>query len=527
MADQAALDVQAALDAAELAMQAANDAAELAMFRAATAAAILQQPQPPTVVVPPTPNHGGVEANIAWTGGSTAEPRPSPLTPDCYRPSDFKNQRSVFTRCTEGLPASKHLEVGSGASSALGGGTHLVTWLNEIYRFLTDTGQESVFLVKDKDGVERSLLTHSGMFTVQDAKAHAADLHTTSDDYDRKNMETSGTALMKSIGPNLHSDLQKFIVGTLLGPVVFMQIVSRIQSSSSSVWRAMVDSLKALRLRQEPGENVDSFSDKITEYCRSLEGANKLPDDVTVILTEAYMDCTVESFKYQFVSLFNQCDRDPESTDWRAIVEEATSSFRRLNGRKAWNVDLPRGGAVGMAGGLVPGNGGARLCFNCGSPDHIQRDCTASPPGNNGGGGGNGGGRGNGNGRVNGPIVPAWKSTPPAGGASEYMTKFDKPYFWCSTCQRWNLTHVSAAHTPNLSRHNGRGNQAPAAGPAPVAPASGPAPAPAPPEAAAMVAPMVSDFSLVQFGGYVCTPVRDDAWYAASEDDENSIPLKD
>jgi hypothetical protein len=93
------------------------------------------------------------------------------------------------------------------------------------------------------------------------------------------------------------------------------------------------------------------------------------------------------------------------------------------------------------------------------------------------------------------------------------MTKFDTPYFWCSTCERWNLTHVTVAHRRDKSRHSA------APGPAPA-----PGPAATPPEAAAMVAPMVSDFSLIQFGGFVCTPATDHAWYDA---DDDSIPLND
>jgi hypothetical protein len=184
-----------------MADQAAIDAAELAMFRAASVAARLQQSAP--VVTPPKPKHGGIEDNHPWTGGSTTNPRSTPLTPDCMRPIDFKNKRSIYTKCVEGLPSAKHLEVGSGISP--GAGTHLVTWLNEITRYLENTGQESVFYIKDTNGNERSLLTHSGMFTPELALAHTEDLTTNGDEYDIKNMETSGTALMNSIGPNLQN----------------------------------------------------------------------------------------------------------------------------------------------------------------------------------------------------------------------------------------------------------------------------------------------------------------------------------
>jgi hypothetical protein len=82
-------------------------------------------------------------------------------------------------------------------------------------------------------------------------------------------------------------------------------------------WRAVVDALKALRLSQELVENVDTFSAKITGYCRSLEEVNKV--------TEAFMDSTMELFRYQVFAVFNQCDVNPQST-----MRGTTSSPKQL-----------------------------------------------------------------------------------------------------------------------------------------------------------------------------------------------------
>jgi hypothetical protein len=90
------------------------------------------------------------------------------------------------------------------------------------------------------------------------------------------------------------------------------------------------------------------------------------------------------------------------------------------------------------------------------------------------------------------------------------MTKFEKQYCWCKTCNSWNLTHVSDAH------RQGGTDAAPT--PAPTSATA--------PEVAGMVAPMANDFSLVQLGGFMCSPTND-AWHDAAEDDETSIPLKD
>jgi hypothetical protein len=52
-----------------------------------------------------------------------------------------------------------------------------------------------------------------------------------------------------------------------------------------------------LRLWNEHGENVNKLADKISAIYRSHEGANQLPDDVTVIICNCLMECTVDMFK--------------------------------------------------------------------------------------------------------------------------------------------------------------------------------------------------------------------------------------
>jgi hypothetical protein len=158
------------------------------------------------------------------------------------------------------------------------------------------------------------------------------------------------------------------------------------------------------------------------------------------------------------------------------------------------------------------------------SPPECQTKGNETGRGNGNGGQGNGnGGQGNG--------LPSWKTTPPQEGASEYMTKFDRPYMWCKTCTSWNLSHVTAGHEVGRGRHG----PAPAAtAPAATAPAPAPAPAPGPPVSATAtantVASMVGDLSLVQYGGFTCIPDTENAWYDAddgSSSSSGSIPLKD
>jgi hypothetical protein len=175
----------------------------------------------------------------AETGEFKLDEAASPLAHNGPK-HDYKAEAIRYDRQVVGLPATKQLD----AVVAGTPGIPIMTWLNEIQRFMATTGQDSVFFIKNQLGVERSLLTHSGMYTIDDAKAHVEHLKTHGDSYDLQNMKTSGTAMLNSIGAKLHSYLQKFINGTLYGPIIFMLIVKQVQAGSASVWRSKVDQLR-------------------------------------------------------------------------------------------------------------------------------------------------------------------------------------------------------------------------------------------------------------------------------------------
>lgn len=98
-------------------------------------------------------------------------------------------------------------------------------------------------------------------------------------------------------------------------------------------------------------------------------------------------------------------------------------------------------------------------------------------------------------------------------GACEPMTKFDRPYNWCSKLNGWNLNHVMGAHLAGLGCRGEPDSPAhfPAAGPSVPAP-----------EVAGMVA---GEFSLVRYEGYMSSPTTEGDWHDTSEDDVNSIPI--
>lgn len=497
-------------------IQAAADAAEVVLLRtqlaAARAAAVPVPPPAITPVVPVIvpPLRGGVENGIAWTGGGrrgTIFGLSEPTSPDAFRPTDFRSMNIVHSKCTTGYPEKNCYDTDTTNQ------VKLVSYLREVKTFLTQTGQEGVFYVKHPgDGVERNILDFSGMYTSNDVQHHVTKLRATGDSYDAKNLRTSGILMLTTIGPTLKGEIEKFIhtEDSKTGPYIFMLVIERIVTCSTSTWRALITELGKLSIVNEPGENVEAFSDKITGICRTLEGADQLPKDNAMLVAKSYMYSTVSTFGATFMAIYGQIDDSPNAYQWHTIVLRATKLYRGMVQQEMWTVAMPRVPAA-LAGELVVRDGetSTMTCHNCGVVGHISRNC----PKNNGGAG-----------------KDPWKTTAPSAGASQTMTKFDKKYFWCGTCRHWNLTHLTEAHKAGGGDRRGgrnrRGTDSTPVKTEDVTPVTNPSAAISIASAPVQEGSATISSGLVMQGGFMCGLVGEFVTNAPDDDYNNMFTHK-
>lgn len=499
-------------------VQAAADAAELISLRTQLAAALAAPVNVPPLIVTPAfplitpPLRGGVENGIAWTGGGrrgTIFGLSEPTSPDAFRPTDFRSMNIVHSKCTSGFPEKNCYDTDTTNQ------VKLVSYLREVKTFLTQTGQEGIFYMKHTgDGVERNILDYSGMYTSNDVQSHVTELRTTGDSYDAKNLRTSGILMLTTIGPTLKGEIEKFIHSddSKTGPYIFMLIIERIVTCSTSTWRALITELGKLSIVNEPGENVEAFSDKITGICRTLEGADQLPKDNAMLVAKSFMYSSVKTFGSTFMAMYGAIDDNPNAYQWHTIVLRATKLYRGMVQQELWTVDMPRAPAA-LAGELVVSEGGGSnmTCHNCGVVGHISRNC----PRNNGGAG-----------------KDPWKSTAPAAGASQTMTKFDKKYFWCGTCRHWNLTHLTEAHKAGggggdrRGGRNRRGTDSTPVKTEDVTPVASPSAAVSISSAPVQQEAATISSGLVMQGGFMCGFVGEVVTTASDDDYDNMFAHK-
>ena len=287
-------------------------------------------------------------------------------------------------------------------------------------------------------------------------------LQSTGDQYGEQNLKWSFKAIHNSLGLTLATSLEKYADIISTGPALYFQMMQTIQSTTMSDLRTVEDELTAMRLRKEPGENVNTFTTTMEAKIRRLEGAGRLPDDIGQIMATGLMNCTVETFRVKFTQVFNDLELNPRKYDYHDIIRMAVSSYRTAIDRKMWvpnkkdqKVDtLPKafkaeiGQFIHQALSNQKGGGSTTqsmfkgTCHNCNQVGHMARNCphpkkdSSNPAASNNPSNNNGGAS---------EKKMRWYRIKSKDNESHEQTRNDKKYFWCDKCSRWNTTHKTAA----------------------------------------------------------------------------------
>ena len=73
---------------------------------------------------------------------------------------------------------------------------------------------------------------------------------------------------MNSIDVHLWDSIELAVGTEQFGPTGYMQIIAKIQLSNLSAVRELVKRIEGMNIVRHPGQNVESFCDKLTKlYC--------------------------------------------------------------------------------------------------------------------------------------------------------------------------------------------------------------------------------------------------------------------
>ena len=115
----------------------------------------------------------------------------------------------------------------------------------------------------------------------------------------------------------------------------------KITGTSSQAVRILSNKLREMRLIDEPGENVSSFSLKITEICKQLAGSGLAPSDMAFLAVRAYTfasDGRWKSFSYEIANTENRLQ---DWKNWQDVVQRCNAEYEARINSNDWLAAIP------------------------------------------------------------------------------------------------------------------------------------------------------------------------------------------
>ena len=300
----------------------------------------------------PKPRVGGTSKwggeDIVWTGGSNipSQVNKEPTAMNCYRPSDFKSAQSIDEKICKGLGEEQLLYTADEVNKVGNEKLLLTTWIEALKRFLEECGMDTVFRMPatgNGDGLndtikELYLLVDWGtvMSDRELLKTWITWLNNTGDTQDVYNLRRSFKKIHASLSPSMQREVAKTVKATTTGPELLMIVLSRHVEVSASIIRSMVGTLTKLSIDKEPGENVDTFSDKVHEQAQIISGSGLAPGDLPLLVASCFIKSTVSQFALKANMIHDQADKGTLKNWNEEVLEEVRRKYRSLLGQGLW-----------------------------------------------------------------------------------------------------------------------------------------------------------------------------------------------
>jgi hypothetical protein len=429
---------------------------------------------------PAEPRVGGIlgagTRAVAWTGGSNIQDPTRPRSIDAYRPVELKDARSIYEACTRGLQEKVHLGKASDVADKTKNTVGLTTWLKLVAEHMERCGMDTVFRISNGTR-ERNLLKEWGGVTTEVVDEWIEDLMETGalqEDgtrsavcpYDIENLEWSAVFIKASITVDLWMKIEPTIQFGATGPQVLHRIVIEHQSEGAATVRNLVDELRSIKLKEQPGEDVSAMGNRIIDLCKRIEGSGQAPSDMSLLVCQCFLGSSTPEFENSALTLINMVDADVTSFRWDSVVLHHMKKFDNLVQRKGWiakqtkkedpvkamQAKLTKLEKSMKKPGTGTGNHADKTCFHCQKKGHISPNCPDKDKPK---------------------VEPANKTndkekkdkspirTPPKDGEPTTKTVDGVLMKWCKKCGRWtkgDKLHSTEEHKPKTERGTGEGN---------------------------------------------------------------------
>jgi hypothetical protein len=252
----------------------------------------MSEPAEETAVKPPTPIMGDViplektNSYTAWTGGkpkadwSELDPSASeePTSPNQLRPVQVAAAQKGYNHRRTGM------------TTTFKPTDDLTSFQNSVWEHLVDTGMDSVAYVPDPTDatVMTNVVKSHARYTVHSVKKLIESQLKAYDKYDKTNDKAARTYLLASLTPLLSNKVAEKLDDTDPFPVVWLQFLKAIQSTSIERFEDLKTSIKKRHPSQYPGENLELLAAQFRKDALELTTAGQYDHNLTLSMLKIF-----------------------------------------------------------------------------------------------------------------------------------------------------------------------------------------------------------------------------------------------
>ncbi|KAI2508984.1 hypothetical protein MHU86_5479 [Fragilaria crotonensis] len=234
----------------------------------------------------------------------------------------------------------------------------LISFQNVVWDHLKDTGMDSIAYLRDPtdDAKMTNVIKAHARYTVQSAKLLAEAQVQRYDKYDRTNDMAARTYLLASLSTELSNKVTEKLDDSDSFPVVWLQFLKSIQSTSIERFEDLKAIIKARLPSQYSGENLEQLAAHFRKDANELTTAGQYDHNLTLAMLKIFLlagGSGNEDFRFPLRSVKQNLEqalldigfKDKEAANlhmqvnkltYKDICAHAEDAYRTLFDRKEW-----------------------------------------------------------------------------------------------------------------------------------------------------------------------------------------------
>ena len=410
----------------------------------------VQQPPPPKTPPPPqassgssgsvmtssgavsaaaVPNTGGgIDHHGPWTGGSRepGQENKSRRTPMCYRTA--KQSAQTYKEVREGVDKAFILNSNKDHYSSQ----------EKMWKDMMDYGLDSVFYAKHPVTNTWVELFHMpDALSIEQVRQHENDLRGLCS-YAAENLTWARTFVEKSISKNIYNEIQINVKASDGGCAYWKTLMGTLRGEATSKLMSYQRIITDTKLVDVKGYNVRDFHQTILPPLLAAQQNSALPLNVGPIVMKNHLGPKSMAFQ-ALVSSYaaEQAKESNQEQQFTMLLPQLRSLNQTYcNEAETWADEHKN--VTGYVGEALTqdkknkGNSGGRTCFECGSAEHLIKNCPKRKA------------KGGTNDSSENKNKKSYKWLYENKEGKTTITKDNKTYNWCKSCGKkgkWVSTH--------------------------------------------------------------------------------------